>query len=136
MNSIGDSLDLVPIASFHGRGKRVGEYGAFLLTCYDNTKDEYQTICKIGTGFSKAILEERSKSLSLSLKVIPKPKVWVKKKGISLRFPRLLRVREHKSPEEASSSEMVADMCNAQKHTKNSKQDDSEINENTCMQVK
>ncbi|KAI3826449.1 hypothetical protein L1987_00497 [Smallanthus sonchifolius] len=163
MDSIGDSLDLVPIAAFHGRGKRVGGYGAFLLACYDNNKDEYQTICKIGTGFSEAMLEERSKSLSL--KVIPKPKsyyrfsdtinpdvwfeaseVWEVKaadltispvycaaigavdpnKGISLRFPRLLRVREDKGPEEASSSEMVADMYNAQKHTQNNKQDDNE----------
>ncbi|KAI3743238.1 hypothetical protein L1987_60944 [Smallanthus sonchifolius] len=106
MDSIGDSLDLVPIAAFHGRGKRVGVYGAFLLACYDNNKDEYQTICKIGTGFSEAMLEERS--TSLRSKVIPKPKVWEVKaadltispvycaaigavdpnKEISLRFPR------------------------------------------------
>ncbi|KAF5822737.1 putative DNA ligase (ATP) [Helianthus annuus] len=163
MDTIGDSLDLVPIAAFHGRGKRVGGYGAFLLACYDINKDEYQTICKIGTGFSEAMLEERSKSLSL--KVIPKPKsyyrysdtinpdvwfeaseVWEVKaadltispvycaalgavdpnKGISLRFPRLLRVREDKGPEEASSSEMVADMYNAQKHTQNNNQNDNE----------
>ncbi|KAJ0810269.1 putative DNA ligase (ATP) [Helianthus annuus] len=163
MDTIGDSLDLVPIAAFHGRGKRVGGYGAFLLACYDINKDEYQTICKIGTGFSEAMLEERSKSLGL--KVIPKPKsyyqysdtinpdvwfeaseVWEVKvadltispvycaalgavdpnKGISLRFPRLLRVREDKGPEEASSSEMVADMYNAQKHTQNNNQNDNE----------
>ncbi|KAK1426267.1 hypothetical protein QVD17_14937 [Tagetes erecta] len=163
MDSIGDSLDLVPIAAFHGRGKRVGVYGAFLLACYDNDKDEYQTICKIGTGFSEAMLEERS--TSLRSKVIPKPKsyyryadsinpdvwfeaseVWEVKaadltispvycaalgavdsnKGISLRFPRLLRVREDKGPEEASSSEMVADMYNAQKHTQSNKQDDED----------
>ncbi|CAN6476798.1 unnamed protein product [Victoria cruziana] len=73
MDSIGDSLDLVPIAAFHGRGKRTGVYGAFLLACYDEVKEEYQSICKIGTGFSEAMLEERS--ASLRDKVIPKPKV-------------------------------------------------------------
>ncbi|KAK4408459.1 DNA ligase 1 [Sesamum angolense] len=73
MDSIGDSIDLVPIAAFHGRGKRTGVYGAFLLACYDSVKEEFQSICKIGTGFSEAMLEERS--ASLRSKVIPKPKV-------------------------------------------------------------
>ncbi|XP_041991868.1 DNA ligase 1-like [Salvia splendens] len=159
MDTIGDSLDLVPIAAFHGRGKRTGVYGAFLLACYDNDKEEFQSICKIGTGFSEAMLEERSSSLRS--KVIEKPKsyyrygdtlspdvwfepseVWEVKaadltispvhraavgtvdpdKGISLRFPRLLRVREDKNPEQASSSDMVADMYNAQKHTQKDNQ--------------
>ncbi|KAE9461238.1 hypothetical protein C3L33_06814, partial [Rhododendron williamsianum] len=152
MESIGDSLDLVPIAAFHGRGKRtgnhlIGVYGAFLLACYDSSNEEFQSICKIGTGFSESVLEERS--ASLRSKVIPKPKayyrygdsinpdvwfepteVWEVKaadltispvhraaigivdsdKGISLRFPRLLRVREDKPPEQASSSDMVAEI--------------------------
>ncbi|KAK4480040.1 hypothetical protein RD792_013097 [Penstemon davidsonii] len=144
MESIGDSLDLVPIAAFHGKGKRTGVYGAFLLACYDSDKEEFQTICKIGTGFSEVMLEERS--ASLRSKVIPKPKVWEVKaadltispvhraaigtvdpnKGISLRFPRLLRVREDKNPEQASSSDMVADMYNAQKHTHRDNQDENE----------
>ncbi|MBA0582683.1 hypothetical protein Gorai_024818, partial [Gossypium raimondii] len=74
MESIGDTLDLVPIAAFHGRGKRTGFYGAFLLACYDENNEEFQSICKIGTGFSEAELEERS--ASLRSKVIPEPKSY------------------------------------------------------------
>jgi len=56
-NILGDSFDLTVIGALLGKGKRTGYYGALLLAAYDKNSDTFQSICKVGTGFSDHDLE-------------------------------------------------------------------------------
>jgi DNA ligase-1 len=53
-----DTVDLVVVGAFHGRGKRAGTYGALLLAAYDSKKDAFETICKCGSGFTDEDLKK------------------------------------------------------------------------------
>jgi DNA ligase 1 len=161
LSGIGDSLDLVVLGAYYGRGKRTSVYGAFLLAAYNPNDQVYETVCNIGTGFSEAILEELYSQLSEH--VIEKSKpfyrhstvkndqpdvwfdarfVWEVKtadltlsprymaaiddmgvnKGISLRFPRFIKQRDDKKPDEATTTRAVAEMYRKQESvTKDSK---------------
>lgn len=152
----GDSLDLVVLGAYFGKGKRTSWYGAFLLACYNPQTETFESVCNIGTGFSEAILEELHGKLEPLIIEKPKPfyahsagnkdqpdvwfeprMVWEVKtadltvspryraaademneaaggKGVSLRFPRFLKIREDKKVEEATTSRAVAEMYRRQ----------------------
>eukprot|EP00186_Timspurckia_oligopyrenoides_P001533 CAMPEP_0182445126 /NCGR_PEP_ID=MMETSP1172-20130603/3362_1 /TAXON_ID=708627 /ORGANISM="Timspurckia oligopyrenoides, Strain CCMP3278" /LENGTH=758 /DNA_ID=CAMNT_0024640839 /DNA_START=236 /DNA_END=2512 /DNA_ORIENTATION=+ len=151
LTGLGDSVDLVPIGAYHGKGKRTGTFGAFLLACFDRDSDEYQTTCKVGTGFSDADLARFSEFYSKEDRILTAPKpyyrinlasnaqpdVWLapvsvwevlsadlsispvhtaaigkadSSKGIALRFPRFIRERTDKGPEDATSADQIYDL--------------------------
>ncbi|MBM3896123.1 MAG: ATP-dependent DNA ligase, partial [Thaumarchaeota archaeon] len=57
-NELGDSLDLVVIGAFFGRGRRTGRYGTLLLATYNDDEDIFPSICKVGTGFTDENLDQ------------------------------------------------------------------------------
>jgi len=158
---VGDSLDLVVLGAYYGKGKRTSWYGAFLLACYNPGSEKYETVCNIGTGFSEAILETLHTTLSQIVIDRPKPfythssgnkdqpdvwfeprHVWEVKtadltlsprykaaaeevsggaKGISLRFPRFIKERDDKKPDQASTARMIAEMYHRQESVSKNK---------------
>ncbi|KAK0976375.1 ATP-dependent DNA ligase Cdc17 [Friedmanniomyces endolithicus] len=152
----GDSLDLVVLGAYYGKGKRTSVYGAFQLACWNPSTQNYETVCNIGTGFSEVLLAELHETLSPlvidrakpfydhSIGKNDQPDVWFEPrfvwevktadltlspryraasaefgsdgthKGVSLRFPRFIRAREDKKPEDATSSQQVAEMYRRQ----------------------
>ncbi len=58
-----DTVDLVAVGAFHGRGKRAGTYGALLLAAYEPEEDIFKTVCKCGSGFTDEDLEKLPKTL-------------------------------------------------------------------------
>lgn len=52
-----DTVDLAVVGAFHGHGRRKGTYGALLMAVFNSDSQEFQTVCKLGTGFTDDILK-------------------------------------------------------------------------------
>ncbi len=74
-NELGDSLDLVVIGAFFGRGRRTGKYGTLLLATYNDEQDTFPSICKVGTGFSDEDLDQLYQLLSNKVTLKKNPRV-------------------------------------------------------------
>ncbi len=133
-----DTFDFVIVGAFHGKGKRSGTYGALLCAAYNKKDDTFETVCKLGTGLTDAVLEEIPKMM-LKYKVTRRPaRVVIKKEmepdvwfepvvvvevlgaeltkspfhtaGVALRFPRFIQFRDNKKAEEATTTKEVLEI--------------------------
>ncbi len=126
-----DTLDLIVMGYYRGRGKRAQfGMGAFLVGVRDEVSDSIKTVAKIGTGISDEQLTTLRQLFDTeAVQVQPKqflvekgllPDVWISPSivvevaadeitkspvhtaGVALRFPRLLKIREDKGYQDAT----------------------------------
>jgi len=143
-----DTVDLVVVGGFYGKGKRGGKISSLLMAAYDPLTDTFKTVCKVATGFSDAELDELQGKLN-ELRIPSKhPRVeskieadiWVvpslvaeilgaeitlsplhtcclgllsEDSGLSIRFPRFIRWRDDKKPEDATTTTEILEMYKA-----------------------
>ena len=74
-NELGDSFDLIVIGAYFGRGRRTGLYGTLLLATYNPEKDNFPSICKVGTGFTDESLDQLYQILSNKVTLKKNPRI-------------------------------------------------------------
>ncbi len=135
-----ETLDLVIIGAQWGTGKRAGWMGSFVLGCRDEESGEFLECGMMGTGVKEKKTEDDDitfKELTEMLRshivsekgnmVTIRPKIVIEtayeeiqkspnySSGYALRFPRMVRMRSDKSPEDADGMERVGRLYVQQK---------------------
>ncbi len=148
-SEMADTVDLVVIGAFYGKGRRGGKFGALLMAAYDPDTDTFKSVCKVGSGFTDEDLEKLDDILKPYIRDTKPPRVdstmkpdvwvepalvaeiigaeltlspihtccygWVKPgAGISIRFPRFIRWRPDKGPEDATTTKELYEMYKRQ----------------------
>ena len=147
---LADTLDLVAVGAFWGKGKRGGTYGALLMAAYDPETDTFKTVCKVGSGFTDEELAKLPEMFKPYIIKHKHPRVdskmeadiwfvpaivmeiagaeitlsplhtcaWNKIKegaGLAVRFPRFIRFRPDKKPEQATTVQEIVEMYKRQR---------------------
>ncbi|KAH9978563.1 ATP-dependent DNA ligase [Lactifluus volemus] len=121
VNGLGDTLDVVPIGAWHGNGRKAQWWSPVLLAVRDTRTDSLVATCKCMSGYTPSVYfrphqvwEIRGADVTLSPVSVAAKGLVSDDKGLSLRFPRFIRVREDKSVEQASSTDFLAGMYREQ----------------------
>ncbi len=134
-----ENLDLVIVGAERGEGKRAHWFSTFYLACRDDATGELLEIGKLGTGIKEKssegvsfaeltqmleeiITEDQGKVVRVAPRIVVEVAYEEIQKspkyssGYALRFPRLVRIRDDKSPEEASPLSLVEQLYRLQRH--------------------
>ena len=127
-----ETLDLVIVGAEWGEGKRAHWLSSYLLAARDPETGEFLPVGKAGTGMTEEDLENMTQLLKPLIKkemgkeAELEPRVVVEvafqeiqkspnyRSGFALRFPRIVRVREDKAPEEADTVNRVRELYQQQ----------------------
>ncbi|MEM5782586.1 MAG: ATP-dependent DNA ligase [Candidatus Aenigmatarchaeota archaeon] len=138
-----ESLDLVIIGAAWGTGKRAGWLGSYILGCRDPDTGKFLECGMLGTGIKEKKTNPNDVTFLDMTKILKpyieyekgsevkiKPKVVIEvayeeiqksptySSGWALRFPRFLRIRWDKGPEEADDLERIIHLYEIQKGKK------------------
>ncbi|KAK2415254.1 DNA ligase [Trifolium repens] len=73
VEGLNDTLDLVPIGAWHGNGRKAGWYSPFLMACFNPETEEYQSVCRVMSGFSDSFYIEMKEFFSEDKMLSKKP---------------------------------------------------------------
>jgi DNA ligase-1 len=128
-----ETLDLVIVGALWGTGKRTGWLSSYVLGAKDEETGEFSEVGRVGTGVTEEQLQEFTDVLKPLIEfesgdgVTLKPEVVVEiafqeiqaspqyDSGFALRFPRVMKVRDDKSPDEADTLERLKGLYEAQR---------------------
>lgn len=136
-----DSMDVVLVGAFYGRGRRTGVYGTYIGAVYDTGSDKFEAFTRISSGWTDEIMDyltKEVKKLELELKDArvncdDKPDRWLKPEivieiigdeitisdkfsslGYSLRFPVFQRIRTDKGIKDITTVEEIENLYKTQ----------------------
>jgi len=127
-----ETLDLVVVGATWGVGSRAHWLSSYVLACRDPDTGKFLSCGMMGTGLTEEnfqLMTDTLKSLITNEKgreVKIKPKVVVEvafqeiqksptyESGLALRFPRMIRIRDDRRPEEADTIERVEELYKSQ----------------------
>jgi DNA ligase-1 len=147
-NTSADTIDLIPIAAWHGQGRKAKWWSPILLAVRNPTTGSLEAVTKCISGFTDKFYKENKERYNeeTGANLISRPSyveypyspdVWFEPqevwemafaditksptylaalglvdedRGLSMRFPRFLKVREDKSIDEASTADFLAEL--------------------------